>query len=275
MKEKADKIGLIDCLNANYGIAATNLMLLPLGADMNASVYKTETHDGKSYFVKLKRGHHPDISVTLLAFLQASGIQQIIPPIKTIDGKLTQHINNFTLIVYPFVDGQNGFCRHLTDDQWIVLGKALKQIHELDVPPSIKNQIKKETYSSKWRKIVRSLVDHIDREDFVGDETALEFQAFMKEYQSVTHRLLNRAEALSQVIQKQSPKFVLCHSDMLGGYILIDGSGAIYIVDWDEPIMAPKERDLMFVGGGVANVWNNPREEEFFYKGYGNANINR
>ena len=39
--------------------------------------------------------------------------------------------------------------------------------------------------------------------------------------------------------------------------------------------MAPKERDLMFIGGGVANIWNNPREEEFFYKGYGNTNINR
>ncbi len=39
--------------------------------------------------------------------------------------------------------------------------------------------------------------------------------------------------------------------------------------------MAPKERDLMFIGGGVANVWNNPREEEFFYKGYGKTNVNR
>ena len=39
--------------------------------------------------------------------------------------------------------------------------------------------------------------------------------------------------------------------------------------------MAPKERDLMFIGGGVANTWNNPREEEFFYKGYRKININR
>ena len=39
--------------------------------------------------------------------------------------------------------------------------------------------------------------------------------------------------------------------------------------------MAPKERDLMFIGGGVANVWNNPHEEEFFYKGYGKTKINR
>ena len=48
----------------------------------------------------------------------------------------------------------------------------------------------------------------------------------------------------------------------------------IYIVDWDDPIMAPKERDLMFIGGGVANVWNKPHEEELFYKGYGKTEVN-
>ena len=274
MKRKADKISLIDCLYTSYGIVAANLTLLPVGADMNASVYKAETRDGSSYFLKLKRGHHSDVCVTLLAFLQASGIQQIIPPIKTIDGKLTHYINDFTLIVYPFVNGQNGFCCHLKDDQWIILGKALKQVHELDVPPSIKDQIRKETYSSKWREAVRSLDTPID-EDLADDETALKLQAFMREYKAIIHRLVDRAESLSQMIQEQSPEFVLCHSDIHGGNVLIDESGTIYIVDWDEPIMAPKERDLMFIGGGVANVWNNPHEEELFYKGYGKTNINK
>lgn len=265
---------LINCLNTNYGIAAATLTLLPLGADMDASVYKAETLDRQSYFVKLKHGHHPDISVKLLALLQASGIQEIIPPIKTIDGKLIQHINDSTLIVYPFVNGQNGFCCYLNDNQWIVLGKALKQLHELDVPLLIKDQIRKETYSSKWQDAVRSLDTHID-ENLTGDEIALELQAFMKAHRSIIHRLVDRAEFLSKKIQEQSPEFVLCHSDIHGGNVLIDERGTIFIVDWDEPIMAPKERDLMFIGGGVANVWNNPRQEEFFYKGYGKTNINK
>ncbi len=48
----------------------------------------------------------------------------------------------------------------------------------------------------------------------------------------------------------------------------------IYIVDWDEPIMAPKERDLMFIGGGVGNVWNQLYEEKLFYQGYGDTEVN-
>jgi spectinomycin phosphotransferase len=68
---------------------------------------------------------------------------------------------------------------------------------------------------------------------------------------------------------------VLCHSDIHAGNVLIDPSNAIYIVDWDDPIIAPKERDLMFIGGGVGNVWNMPHEEASFYKGYGKTEINK
>lgn len=38
--------------------------------------------------------------------------------------------------------------------------------------------------------------------------------------------------------------------------------------------MAPKERDLMFIRGGVGNVWNKPLEEKLFYKDYGKTEIN-
>lgn len=265
---------IIDSLKANYDISVALLTLLPIGADMNASVYKAETQSSQSYFVKLKRGHRYDMSVATLDLLQASGIQQIIPPIKTINGELTQHINDFTLTVFPFVNGQNGFCYNLADEQWITLGKVLRQVHEFDVPPSIKDLIRKETFSDKWRKAVRSLYAHVDGNLNI-DEMALNLQSFMRDYRKLIHHLVDRAEALSQKIKEQSHEFVLCHSDIHGGNVLIDENGSIFIVDWDDPIMAPKERDLMFIGGGVANVWNNPREEEFFYKGYGKTEINR
>lgn len=265
---------IISCLKTNYGIAVNRLILLPLGADINATVYKAETGSGLSYFVKVKRGHHNDISVVILALLQASGIQEIIPPIKTKEGALTQHSDDFTLIVYPFVEGQNGFCHHLTDDQWMTLGKVLRQVHEIDVPSTNKEHIRKENYSAKWREAVRVFDAHLD-ESQDGDEMALKLRAFMKENRPIIHRLVDRAEALGQKVQEQEPAFVLCHSDIHGGNVLINVSGAIYIVDWDEPIMAPKERDLMFIGGGVANVWNDPSKEEFFYKGYGEKNINK
>lgn len=97
----------------------------------------------------------------------------------------------------------------------------------------------------------------------------------MKKHIAPIHRLVDRAEQLAQKAQEELSPFVLCHSDLHGGNVLIGENDTFYIVDWDYSIMAPQERDLMFIGGGVANVWNKPHEEELFYKGYGKAGVNR
>jgi len=264
---------LIDHLKTDYGIEVAALRLLPLGADMNASVYKSETHDQISYFIKLKRGHHHDIGIEIVEVLQDAGIKEIIPPIKTILGGSTQQIEDSTLIVYPFIDGQDGFKRNLTDHQWVKLGSALRKVHDLNLPPSIQKKVRTEVYSPKYREVVRSLYKHIEAEP-TGDEAALKLWQFMKANILAIHRLVDRAEQLGSELQKQSDKFVLCHSDIHGGNVFLVGDDNIYIVDWDAPIMAPKERDLMFIGGGVANVWNEPDEAKLFYKGYGATVVN-
>jgi spectinomycin phosphotransferase len=264
---------IIDCLNSNYGIKVATLTFLPLGADINASVYKAVANDQSSYFVKLKRGHYHDISTIIISLLYDVGIQHVILPVKTNYGQSTQRIDDFTLIVFPFVEGQDGFSRDLTSEQWVTLGKVMRQIHEIDVPSSVQAMIRREDYSPKWRDAVRSLYTHIESAPS-GDEIALKLLTFMKKHATAIHRLIDRAEQLCLTIKADAP-FVLCHSDIHGGNVLMDGNDIIYMVDWDDPIMAPKERDLMFIGGGVANVWNKQHEEELFYKGYGNTEINR
>jgi spectinomycin phosphotransferase len=265
---------IINCLNTDYGLEIATLSFLPLGADMNASVYKAQTYDKRSYFIKLKRFYNHEINIKVSRLLYESGIQQIIHPIHTIYGQQIQQIGDFTLIVYPFIEGQNGFNRDLTQDQWMMLGQTLRQVHEIEVPFIMQNQIRREAYSTTWRNAVRSILHHIEAEPH-NDEIALDLVRFMKKNKVMIQRLVNRAEQLSEKIEKLSVPFVLCHADIHGGNVLIDEKNSIYIVDWDEPMMAPKERDLMFIGGGVANVWNKPNEEEFFYKGYGATEINR
>lgn len=264
---------IIDCLKLNYGIDVATLTFLPLGADMQASIYKAQARDQSSYFVKLKYSYHHDAIAIIIALLRNAGIQQIIPILKTIEGEFSQRLDDFTLIVSPFIEGKDGFSRDLTDVQWHALGKVMRQIHEIDIPLSIQTMVRRESFSPKWRQAMRSFYPLIDSEPS-GDEIALKLLTFMKKYRIVIHRLVDRAEQLARKVQDQIPEFVLCHSDIHGGNVLIGGNGSIYIVDWDDPIMAPKERDLMFIGGGVANVWNKPRQERLFYKGYGYAEVN-
>jgi spectinomycin phosphotransferase len=264
---------IINYLNIYYGLEVHTLTFLPLGADANALVYKADTQD-KSYFIKLKKGFHDDISVAIMNLLQNSGLQQIILPLKTIHGQLIQHIDGLTLIVYPFIVGASGFNQALSEEQWLTLGAALRKIHETDVPALLKQRLRQESYSPKWRDAVRSLYNYIKTTPITFG-IALQLQNFMKENAEIIHRLINNAEQLAGELKNDASKFVLCHSDIHAGNVLIASDNTIYIVDWDDPIMAPKERDLMFIGGGVANVWNETHQGALFYKAYGPTEINR
>jgi spectinomycin phosphotransferase len=76
--------------------------------------------------------------------------------------------------------------------------------------------IRYEAYSPKWREAVRALYTHIEFK-LIGDKIALQLIVFMKKQATEIHRMVDRAEQLSQQIQNQSPEFVLCHSDIHGG----------------------------------------------------------
>ena len=85
--------------------------------------------------------------------------------------------------------------------------------------------------------------------------------------------LVERAADLAQELREKSLPFVLCHTDLHAGNVLLGADGELAIVDWDDPILAPKERDLMFFGAGVGAIWDTAREETLFYQGYGPVEI--
>lgn len=99
---------------------------------------------------------------------------------------------------------------------------------------------------------------------------------FLKSKSSEILKLVERAETLAITIQKHPLDYVLCHADMHGWNLIVDKENALYIVDWDTLIFAPKERDLMFIGAGIWNSGLTAAEEEsLFYQGYGKAEINQ
>jgi len=271
--EQAMEQLIISSLRNSYGIEVAHITPLALGADADAVIYKVQSPNHKTYFVKLKRGQH-DSCANLQLLLHDAGIQEVICPIKTVDNQSQVYAQDLTLTVYPFIDGRDGFTKNLTDDQWTALGKALRQIHQLQLPTSIAQSIKQEDFSPQWRKKVKSIYETI--EDVIpSDEIASNFLASLKKHKSLILQLADKAEKLAKIIKEEPTDFVLCHGDIHAGNILIANDSTLYIVDWDEPVMAPKERDLMFIGAGIGNVWNRKQETEQFYAGYGDTKINQ
>ena len=87
--------------------------------------------------------------------------------------------------------------------------------------------------------------------------------------------MLKRADELAEQLIQQGGETVLCHTDAHPGNYLIADSGELYLVDWDNPIFAPKERDLMFFGSGMTGNPPGGQAEGWFYRGYGPVEIDQ
>jgi spectinomycin phosphotransferase len=264
---------IIACLQDEYGLLVVQVAFLPLGADRDTAVYRVVTDDETPYFCKLRRGIFDETSVALPKCLSDQGIVQIIAPLATKAGQLWANLDAFKVILYPFVEGHNGYEVSLSDRQWVDFGTALKRIHTAIVPPALIRRIRQETYSPQWRELVKTFLERVEGDAF-DDPVAVKLAALLQARRDQILDLVGRAERLAQALLSRSLELILCHSDIHAGNILIDANGAFYIVDWDDPILAPKERDLMFIGGGQGFAGHTAQEEEtLFYRGYGQTQI--
>ena len=266
-----DKL-IISRLQEEYNLRVTDLLFLPIGADSRTAVYRVVADSGTVYFLKLRKNFR-EIIVLIPLFLKDHGIREIIVPFETKSKQHWADFGEYKLILYPFIEGKNGFEMDLTDQHRRNLGTAFKEIHTTQIPAELKKLIKKEAFSSEWREDMKSYQSQVEAKTF-DEPTAVKLAEFIKSRKSEITRLITRAEQLVSELQSQPFELVLCHSDIHGGNILISNTDQLYIVDWDDPILAPKERDLMFIGGGIDEIWKSKREEAVFYEGYGKTEIN-
>jgi len=257
-----------------FGLSNQTIHFLPLGADQNTAVYKAVTRDAKSYFVKLRFGELNFASIAIPRFLFDSGLRQIIPPIPLVNNSLWLEEENFTVQVYPFVDGNHGFHSPLTAIQWQIFGQTIKKLHQTNLPNSLRAMVPEEEYSTRFGEILRNNIENIGSYS-LEDELDRKTVSLMTEKKATILELIQRSEILAQSLKKHPPEHVLCHGDMHGWNLLIGLEGDLYLVDWDTLVFAPKERDLMFIGAGIGNSGYSPQEEtRLFYTGYGQTEIN-
>jgi spectinomycin phosphotransferase len=264
---------IIACLESEFGLRIVELSFLPLGGDLGTAVYRAVGADGAAYFCKLRRGEFDEATVALPRLLSDQGIAQIIPPQRTRSGRLWAVLEEFNVILYPFVDGINGYDIELTEQQWADFGAAFKQIHATAIPAEILRTMTQEQYDPEWRTRCRAVMQRLAAEAFT-DPIMAELVEFLQPRRELILDAIGRAEHFAAIMAESPLESVLCHSDLHAGNVFVGTDGAVYIVDWDYPAFAPKERDLMFIGGGQGYKPNIAEQEErLFYRGYGPARL--
>jgi spectinomycin phosphotransferase len=91
---------------------------------------------------------------------------------------------------------------------------------------------------------------------------------FWQGHEPSVEAILARTAALAKRVQLAEHPMVLCHADVHTNNVLLGDDGRLYVIDWDDARLAPKERDLMFVLAEAGEA-----EKRSFFTGYEEATI--
>ena len=270
---------ILECLASAYGIGAeapagaARLEFLPLGNDAASWVYRVSQAGGQDAFLKVRQGAIYPPSLWAPRFLRDEGIAEVVAPLATRSGALCQPLGEFTLILYPFIAGRTGMEAGLTDGQWMRFGQVLRRIHAARLPQGLRRAVRRETFRPAWGATVEALQARVAQGGFQEPvERAL--ADFWRARAGLIGDLTARCATIGEQLRAQKRPAVLCHTDIHTANLLVDPRGDLHIVDWDQPLLAPIERDLTFILSVVdGQVQDSRREQRLFLSGYGPAPV--
>ncbi len=264
---------LIHALRAEYGFEVAALDRLPLGNDSDSAVYRVETFDGASYLLKLRTASaFSAASLAVPRYLAQLGIPHVLAPLSTTAGDLWATVGDYVLSLHPFVEGRAGADGGLSPAQWRALGETVQQVHAVDLPRDIASLVPQETFIPSRRAVIDELEAAIAHGSFAG-RSQRELGAVWQEHEADIQVLLRRAGELGRELRERGLPHVLCHADLHTWNVLAGAGEELWIVDWDETVLAPKERDLMFVVGGIGGDGVSSATAASFIAGYGGVDI--
>jgi len=262
---------IISTLRDNFSIPAVGVKFLPLGLDSSAWSYRVEA-ENSVYFLKLRKEIPNPAGILIPRFLKEQGIQQVMAPLPTKDGEAWAIANDFYFILYPFITGKRVMDVGMSDVHWVEFGSVLKRLHTTKPTPELLSQIKRETFIPKQLAFDKELHAQVKTRKY-NDPFQKELAEFWLENYGTISTILERTEALAKRMRETDLEFVLCHADIHTANLLLSDDDKIFIVDWDETMLAPKERDLLFVMGSIFNDISGGRWEQLFFEGYGETEV--
>lgn len=265
---------LAACVRQEYGVSPESIAFLPLGYDFSAAVYRVAAGDGGTYFLKVRFAPLNPLSVSVPRILNAAGVAEVVAPLPTITGRRWGEVDGHAALLYPFIEGEGDFSMTLTPAQWRDFGGILRRIHDAPVDGDVADTLPRETFmpNARYSDAIHQVHALMGDREFenVYDR---QFADLWLANQNVISRVHERASAIGRMLKGRRPPFVLCHADIHKGNLLREPDGHLHVVDWDQPILAPKERDFVFILNGHPGTPT--AEDALFLEGYGATEINR
>jgi spectinomycin phosphotransferase len=262
-------------LRARYGIDGAELTFLPLGNDSASAAYRVDAAGGATCFLKLRAS--VEFSASSLAVprhLHDQGVPQIVAPLPASGGALWCDLGDFVLSLHPFIDGGAAADLGLSEQQWRALGSTLRQIHTSQLPADLLPAVRSEPFAPQRGGRIAEVEAALSSQAG-ADPLVRELSACWQAHRAAIHTLAERVDLLGRELPRTAAAPVLCHADLHTSNVLVDSAGRLWLVDWDYTRLALKERDLLFLVGGVGSELPEPQEIAWFLQGYGDTPIDQ
>jgi spectinomycin phosphotransferase len=263
---------IIGALRDGFGVEAAALVPLPIGNDADSWAYRVEVAQAPSWFLKVRAGANPDRGAAVPSHLHRHGVPHVLAPLATRTGAPTVRMGRFALALYPLLDAQAGAEVGLSPAQWRELGATVRQVHAVPPAPELTRLVGWEAFRPSRRELLPDLEAALAAAG-PGDPVAAELAGFWRARRDLIGALVDRADQLGRQLAGESFPQVLCHADLHTWNVLVDPDRELWIVDWDEAVLAPRERDLMFVVGGIGHGLVGPGDTDRFLQGYGRVDL--
>ncbi|OBU67326.1 spectinomycin phosphotransferase [Stenotrophomonas maltophilia] len=256
-----------EVLQQSYGITATAVVPRPVGADARASVYRIDARRGQWWLKCRTYQVDPAVWDSLHWLRDTLGIEEIVAPWPALTGGASVQRWGLQFTLFPYIEGQSGFEAALSHAQWRRLGEVLRRLHEAQLPPRLRlalPSVRLETAA------LETVGQWLAGEGLAAARDGLgrAFVSVWDQQQARIGALHARALELCAALKDAAADVHLCHTDLHAGNLLMGSDGGLHLIDWDGLSLAPRERDLMFIGGAVGGRWGreNPLD---FGGGYG------
>ncbi|MFD0772977.1 phosphotransferase enzyme family protein [Streptomonospora algeriensis] len=268
MRDRAD-VGSV--LGEYYALEGLDLVAVDGGADLGASLWRATDARGRRFAVKWSSSGSP-AGLVLPAALNAVRPASAPEPLLTRTGAWWVDTGGARLSVMEWVEGTSAMETSLERKGWHRLGQLLAALHELPLQGEVLSQVPREDFDpGQWARLFERVDAELDTApaDQIGRRLAGLWHQNRAELRAVYRRTLELAARLRK--REDLPSFSACHADPHLGNLIVAADGRPILIDFDDAVLAPRERDLMFVlGGGVlADMAATGEQQRWFLEGYG------
>lgn len=265
----------------DFGVDLSSIDGVGHGADEAAELWHGVSVDGAPYAVKLSGGGTP-AGLVVSAHLAQRGVPGVVGPVPTRSGRLWSERAGRRLSVVPWVSDDRALNGGMGARHWASYGVLLANVHATAITETLTTLLPGEDHThervaSTVRALERQLLMSVDEPAGLGGPADHVARALVGEWSAaagLVSTLLVAADGLGRELRARKTPSVVCHGDPHLGNVLIGGVERVWLIDWDDAVLAPRERDLMFVLGGVlAFAPVSPDEQSWFFDGYGAVDL--